>query len=524
MFVTTAALLPPGETTENHKKFQREEAENVEKDKISPNGLFNGRFKSSARSVGYRAPIRDAPDGVDRCPMCTWELEDGMCNSCGYTAIPGSDVDDDASVSSDIYSIASTELDEMLADPDNRIDIDPAEFEANQPTQRFIDTIRRQAGLPPTVATLHGRRRAPRRFTTTGTDASEGDRLSDVDGLSDFTESTGSLRSFVADDMETTFDNLDNAESFISSDSEHSSSMENESASDRYAAPVRRRHREHQIVASSPDPSDSDHSTLTRSSNRSSLHREDSLPQGGSSPRQSSSGGGHSQDIPIQVDSDSDAPPIRRPRRRPAAMSISSDEEDSGARGVNIPSSHNSRSSSDETLRTAYRSPPSSSVRQHHHHVPDISTNRPSPILVDSSPARPSSSRPTRPSNSDSHPGGNCNRRARLELPAVDSTDEEPLANRRSRAFRQNAPAASPGPHVIDGQQVRSRVARLRDQFEQSEPQNASVNSSPGRTPERNREERKRRKQQIRRRQQEMAPRSQANPMGPPQQLAYIDV
>ena len=28
-------------------------------------------------------PIRDYEDGVDRCPFCTWELEDGMCNRCG---------------------------------------------------------------------------------------------------------------------------------------------------------------------------------------------------------------------------------------------------------------------------------------------------------------------------------------------------------------------------------------------------------------------------------------------------------
>lgn len=67
-FINTAILLPAGETTEDHRKSQGEEAELVEKDKaaqVSGRGLFNGRFNGSAR---YIAPIRDALDGVDRCP------------------------------------------------------------------------------------------------------------------------------------------------------------------------------------------------------------------------------------------------------------------------------------------------------------------------------------------------------------------------------------------------------------------------------------------------------------------------
>lgn len=30
------------------------------------------------------APIIDAGDGVDRCPLCFWELEEDECNRCGY--------------------------------------------------------------------------------------------------------------------------------------------------------------------------------------------------------------------------------------------------------------------------------------------------------------------------------------------------------------------------------------------------------------------------------------------------------
>ena len=67
-FINTGVLLPAGETTEDHRKSQREEADLVEKDKaaqVSGRGLFNGRFNGPAR---YIAPIRDALDGVDRCP------------------------------------------------------------------------------------------------------------------------------------------------------------------------------------------------------------------------------------------------------------------------------------------------------------------------------------------------------------------------------------------------------------------------------------------------------------------------
>ena len=46
-------------------------------------GLFPGLF-------GRETAIRDVQDGVLRCPNCTWELEDGLCNACGW-----SDVSDD---------------------------------------------------------------------------------------------------------------------------------------------------------------------------------------------------------------------------------------------------------------------------------------------------------------------------------------------------------------------------------------------------------------------------------------------
>lgn len=92
IFANRAELLPPGETTEDHQKWQEEEAAAVEKDRSSTGrrgGLFRGCFRAHLDHpplIDYirRPIIRDVEDGVDRCPRCTWELEDGLCHSCGY--------------------------------------------------------------------------------------------------------------------------------------------------------------------------------------------------------------------------------------------------------------------------------------------------------------------------------------------------------------------------------------------------------------------------------------------------------
>lgn len=87
IFANRAELMPVGETTQEHKKWQEEEAALVEKDRTTiglKGGLFRGCFRLTRRR--QLAVIRDDEDGVDRCPRCTWELEDGLCESCGYPA------------------------------------------------------------------------------------------------------------------------------------------------------------------------------------------------------------------------------------------------------------------------------------------------------------------------------------------------------------------------------------------------------------------------------------------------------
>ena len=85
IFVGRNELLPDGETSDEHHGYVREEAEIVAKDKANTDprigGLFKGCFKRGRHSV--MGPIHDPGDGVDRCPLCHWELEDGYCNQCG---------------------------------------------------------------------------------------------------------------------------------------------------------------------------------------------------------------------------------------------------------------------------------------------------------------------------------------------------------------------------------------------------------------------------------------------------------
>ena len=84
IFISRPELLPQGETLEDHKKWQQEEAKAVEQDRktshSSRGGLFKGFFKLTFRR--NIPAIRDLQDGVSRCPRCTWELEAGICPYC----------------------------------------------------------------------------------------------------------------------------------------------------------------------------------------------------------------------------------------------------------------------------------------------------------------------------------------------------------------------------------------------------------------------------------------------------------
>ena len=119
IFANRAELMPVGETTQEHKKWQEDEAALVEKDRAttgSKGGLFRGCFKLTRRR--QMAVIRDDEDGVDRCPRCTWELEDGLCESCGYPegedSAEMSDSDGHEHWDDDLYDMEGASMEELV--------------------------------------------------------------------------------------------------------------------------------------------------------------------------------------------------------------------------------------------------------------------------------------------------------------------------------------------------------------------------------------------------------------------------
>ncbi|KAI9789743.1 MAG: hypothetical protein M1816_005782 [Peltula sp. TS41687] len=83
LVVSRAELLPVGETLADHIRLRQEESQHVDRDKANKSetsgGLFRGWFQRTHPTV--RA-LRDAEDGVDRCPVCHWELEGARCFRC----------------------------------------------------------------------------------------------------------------------------------------------------------------------------------------------------------------------------------------------------------------------------------------------------------------------------------------------------------------------------------------------------------------------------------------------------------
>lgn len=112
VFIARADLLPPGETLEEHRKWQQDDADAVQKDRENTDprtgGLFKGLFNTPAHLMRPSLHIvRDQEDGVDRCPICTWELEDGGCTQCGLV------FDETGEVSWDNSFTGFSDMDEM---------------------------------------------------------------------------------------------------------------------------------------------------------------------------------------------------------------------------------------------------------------------------------------------------------------------------------------------------------------------------------------------------------------------------
>jgi hypothetical protein len=164
VFISRAELLPKGETLDEHKKWQKDEADAVQQDKDNKDtrngGLFKGCFRTRGPSLHA---LRDQEDGVDRCPMCHWELEDGECQQCGLV------FDESGELSLADSFTGFSDMDETsehdVEDLDAAIDMEDAEYDAYNNWENYIPDqdsfmMRRflEAGIPPHAAAFARRR------------------------------------------------------------------------------------------------------------------------------------------------------------------------------------------------------------------------------------------------------------------------------------------------------------------------------------------------------------------------------
>jgi len=97
IFIKQSEIMPSDESIDQHQKKRAEEIADVDKDKVSAEGLFKGTFPPPRAELQY-----DEEDGVLRCPGCGHEHEGGPnCLHCGQEvddamdAFPFSDIDED---------------------------------------------------------------------------------------------------------------------------------------------------------------------------------------------------------------------------------------------------------------------------------------------------------------------------------------------------------------------------------------------------------------------------------------------
>ena len=173
LFIARAELLPPGETIEEHRKWHKDEADAVQQDKDNKDARTGGLFKGCFRAHPLHAlgpslqVVRDQEDGVDRCPICTWELEDGGCTQCGLIFDETGEVSwgDSFTGFSDMDEMSEHDTDDLDAD----MDMDGVDFNGyDEAMDGWGDYLPEQgsfmmrrfleAGIPPNAAAFARRR------------------------------------------------------------------------------------------------------------------------------------------------------------------------------------------------------------------------------------------------------------------------------------------------------------------------------------------------------------------------------
>lgn len=433
IFIARAELLPPGETTDYHKKRQQEEADIVEKDRKSENtpdgGLFRGFFDSSRWPAAL--PIRDVEDGVDRCPRCAWELLDGACESCGFNTSDStsyvSPLSDPENSTSSLPIYRGTrrwpmEDDDFLSEESIYGDIEPSDDSDHELRSEHITGNR--SGL------LHSQQRTTREAHGSSgfypsqplqsSDTETEDESEDIDDYitEDDDDLTGSLHDFVVNDGEDGPYSVQNSPR----GSQHSpyearlAQHLSDEYDNRYEDSEAQSARENQGRSSPFLTDDSDQSprqptrrhmyppnrtrrlSYSRGSDRlnnAALSMGDSMQHGArrrndlfrelhashQSRHMAADPSRGRRDVPIEIDSESESlpPPIHRlGRRRGANRIISDDEDNSTASPDNILAPR--RQSSSGTATLGRKSPSLSTTRN----LNTQTFGPPSPIVINS--------------------------------------------------------------------------------------------------------------------------------------------
>ncbi|EAW10214.1 uncharacterized protein ACLA_046800 [Aspergillus clavatus NRRL 1] len=355
MFTSRAELLDRGETTAEHIRHQREEAEKIERDRENTHPREGGLFKGTFNRTGHQAamPIIDVEDGVVRCPRCSWELEDDAgCAQCGYRQDDRSDTDASDSIEDWTDSEENSEMtdyyDDVAADT---FHYDP--YWALQPiydnlplaVREQIETIRRQHGPRSNSADT-----ARRGWSEDGLDEDD-DEDAEMDSFIDDDDDDDHVRHdyYSESDMSTVVGGHDHTrhqpevshldtDSVMSSDDGHStdrtpseSSVLDEDEHDEddddddddepvrvYVNGVRRRHgvTYNQVVVPSTPPRPSNRSRVSNAtSNRSRPLISRSAYNGASARQDRASTAGSSANNAITLEDDSDEGPIGPSRR-----------------------------------------------------------------------------------------------------------------------------------------------------------------------------------------------------------------
>ena len=433
IFANRAELMPVGETTQEHKKWQEEEAALVERDRATnghKGGLFRGCFRLTRRR--QLPVIRDEEDGVDRCPRCSWEIEDGLCESCGYLvgddSADMSDSDgqghwDQGQWDDDLYDLEETTLEDLVGDLGEDADMRgylPNSDYSNHGYSSEDDSFQEN---PPRMR--QGNRRIMghlRPLPAHPVEEPPYDSLFDDTDDASADDETGSLDSFVVDDVEDgpysvassprrlhwdTDEGTDgegsqpqNSENHHNSQdgdgsvgNERSISIEQydpEDESDEGPIIRSRRQARRRSVASNQS-SASDGSGISGTSqaldalhamrNRYSGSRVPANAQRNIPHRNLGAMGGRSTGGPIEIESDSDSPvPAHHARRRRAIPNHLSSEDDSDVE-VSSGTATVGRDSPKPVARLSARSSGSNVLASQ-------TSNASSPILIDSSPTR----------------------------------------------------------------------------------------------------------------------------------------